>query len=124
MPQSSRPQSDSEEPETLAEILLYRSPNPETRRRLEKFRIDFEAIHGPTDLTRRYTSTWPVAHQRWLIKHDFKRYFDGLPPFGKAYLRAKMEIAASEGKLDDMPDGLLRIFIEKQMILEHERDRP
>src|SRR6516162_8236641 len=107
MPDSSH---KTEEPTTLAELLLYRSPNPETRQRLEKFRIDFEAQRGPTDLTKRYTSTWPIAQQNWLIQHDAKRWFDGLPPFGKAYLRGVMEMEAREGKLDDMPDDLLRLY--------------
>src|SRR6516162_3873399 len=115
--------NDGAEPETLAEILLYYSPNPETRRRLEKYRLDFEAVHGPTDLTKRSTSTWPKAQQRWLIQHDVKRYFDGLPPFGKAYLREKMEVAARDGSLDDMPDVFLRLFTKKKMILDHERRR-
>lgn len=119
--EKSRPASErSDEPETLAEMLFYHSPNPATRRQLEQYRIDFEAVHGQTDLTKRYTSTWQVAQQNWLLQHDPKRYFDGLPPFAKAYLRGKMEIEARKGKLDDMPDSLLRLFIQKQMVLDHE----
>jgi hypothetical protein len=115
--------SHPDQPETLAEMIFHCSSNPETRRRLEDCRIRFEAVHGPTDLTKRYTSTWPIAHQNWLMRHEPKRYFDGLPPFGKAYIRGMMENEASQGRLDDTPDGLLRVFIEKKMILDHEEKR-
>jgi hypothetical protein len=123
MPDDGQGQNKTTEPATLAEMIFHYSPNPATRQRLEKFRIEFEALHGPTDLTKRYTSTWPIEQQNWLIRHDPKRYFDGLPPFGKAYIRGKMQMRATKGNLDDTPDGLLRIFIEKAMILDHEERR-
>jgi hypothetical protein len=116
-------QQHFDQPETLAEMLFVYLADPMKRRELEEYRVEFEAVHGPTDLTKRYTSTWPQAQQDWLIKNDTKRYFDGLPPFAKAYLRGKMEIAALDGKLDDMPDNLLRLFIERQMTLDHESRR-
>jgi hypothetical protein len=92
----------ADNPETLAETLFYLS-DPEKRRELEEFRIEYEAINGPTDLTRRYTSIWPEQQRAWLAKHDIKRYFDGLPPFARAYLRGKMHLAARDGNLDAMP---------------------
>jgi hypothetical protein len=104
--------------------MLFPLPDPVKRRELEEFRIQFEREHGPTDLTKRYTSTWPDAQQDWLVEYDAKRWFDGLPEFAKAYLRQKMQIAAQDGRLDNMPDSLLRIFVAKQMKLGHEvRDR-
>jgi hypothetical protein len=121
MPDRGRARDGTDQPQTLAEMILYYSPNPNTRRLLEEYRIKFEAVHGPTDLTKRYTSTWPRAQQNWLIKHDVKRWFDGLPPFGKAYLRGIMEIEAGKGKLDDMPDDLVRLFIQREMKLDHEQ---
>jgi hypothetical protein len=113
-------QKGSNEPETLAEMLVH-CPDANTRHQYEDYRIKFEAVHGPTDLTKRYTSTWPVPHQNWLIEHDVKRYFDGLPPFVKAFLRGKIEIAASEGRLDDIPDNFLRLFIRREMTLDNEK---
>lgn len=108
---------------TIAEMLIY-LPDAEQRRQLEEYRVEFEAVHGRTDVTKRYTSTWPQALQDSLIKQDARRYFDGLPPFVKAYLRGKMDIAASKGKLDDMPEELLRLYASHGMILDHEvRDR-
>lgn len=110
-------------PQTLAEMVFPLS-SPAKRREAESFRIKFEAAYGPTDLTKRYTSMWPPAEQEWLIKNETKRYFDGLPPFAKAYLRGKMEMAARDGSLDDMPDSLLRLYILGEMRLDHEvRDR-
>jgi hypothetical protein len=123
MTDDGRNQRNASQPKTLAEMIFYRASTAEMRRGLEEYRIEFESLHGPTDLTKRYTSTWPAAQQDWLIEHDVKRYFDGLPPFGKAYLRGKMEIAAGKGNLDDMPDAMLRLFIQKQMILDHEQQR-
>jgi hypothetical protein len=104
---------------TLAETLFYLS-DPAKRHELEEFRIEYESVHGQTDLTKRYTSIWPAAQQAWLMKHDLKRYFEGLPPFAKAYLKGKIQAAAQDGNLDDMPDGYLRIFISKQMRLDCE----
>lgn len=106
-----------EQPETLAETLFYLS-DPAKRKELEEYRIEFEAVNGPTNLTRRYTSTWPVEQQEWLIKNHVERYFDGLPLFAKAYLRGKMQMAAQDGKLDDMPDALLRLYVSGGMNLE------
>jgi hypothetical protein len=105
--------------ETLAEMLYY-LVDPDKRRELEEFRIRFEAVHGPTDLTRRYTSTWPEDQQAWLLNNDPKRWFDGLPSFVKAHVRGKLEAAARKGNLDDAPDELLGLFVAKQLKLDHE----
>jgi hypothetical protein len=119
-----RPEDDSDEghptPETLSE-LLFSFSSPAARKQLEEYRIAFEAIYGPTDLTRRYTCTWPRWQQEWLMEHDHKSWFDGLPPFLKAYLRGKMDLAAEEGKLDDMPDNYIKLYVSKQMTLDHEK---
>lgn len=123
MPVRNKQHDDSDKPETLAEMLFFRHGDPKRRRELEEFRLEYEALHGPTDLTRRYTSTWPTEQQNWLLKHDAKSYFDGLPPFAKEYTRSRMVIAARKGNLDDMPNSLLRLFIQKQMVLDHEKDR-
>ena len=72
--------SSASKPETLAE-LLFRMPTHALRKQLEEYRAQYEEIHGPTDLTKRYTSTWPIEQQAWMVEHDIKRYFDGLPPF-------------------------------------------
>ncbi len=119
MPSSGQGSPKPNVPETLAELLFY-LPDLDNRRELEKYRIDYEAVHGRTSLTKRYTSTWPVAQQEWLIRHDPKRYFDGLPPFAKAYIKGKMQIAASDGSLDNSPDHLLKLFVSGQMRLDCE----
>ena len=111
---TSTPEGSNPKPETLAEILVYLSDTAK-RRELEEFRIEYEALNGPTDLTRRYTSIWPEAQRDWLIRHDVKAYFDGLPPFAKAYFRGKMQLAARDGKLDDMPDNFLQLYVSGGM---------
>jgi hypothetical protein len=106
-------------PETLAEMLFYLS-DPAKRKQLEEYRIEFEARFGPTDLTLRYTSTWPEEEQDWLIEHDTQRFFDGLPPFAKAFLKGKVEIALRKGNGDSMPDNFLRLYIAGGMKLDLE----
>jgi hypothetical protein len=109
MPEIDTILNDTGQPETLAEMLFFLS-DATKRHELEEFRKKYEAVNGPTDLTKRYTSTWPQAHQDWLVINDTKRWFDGLPPFVRAYLRGKMELVAHEGRLDDMPDELVRLY--------------
>ncbi len=106
-----------QEPQTLAELLFFLQ-NPDKRRELEEYRIEYEAAYGPTDLTKRYTSVWPLREQEWLIKHDIKRYFDGLPSFAKAYFKGKLQMAAAEGRLDDQPDELLKLYVSGNMKLD------
>jgi len=108
-----------EQPRTLAEMLFYLS-DPDKRKELEQYRVDYEAEFGETDLTKRYTSTWPAEQQKWLMEHDMRRYFDGLPPFVKAYFKGKMQLAAREGRLDDKPDALLKLYVSGQMLLDGE----
>jgi len=109
--------SSQRRPETLAELLFYLD-DPKQRRELESYRIKYEAVHGPTDLTRRYTSTWPVEAQRWLWRNDVKSYFDGFPPFAKAYIKGKMELAAASGELDNELDEYVRLFVQGNMQLD------
>lgn len=109
-------------PQTLAEILFWQD-SPTLRKELEQFRVSYESEFGETDLTKRYTSTLPRAQQIFLIENFPKRFFDGLPPFVKAYWKGKMQSAAKEGRLDNWPDQLLRLFIQGQMQLDLGRDR-
>ena len=99
---------------TLAELLVYLD-TPALRRELEEFRIKYESKFGETDLTKRYTCTWPLEDQNWLVEHHPKRYWNGLPPFAQAYLKEKMRSVPRKGKLDDMPATLLRLYLTGQM---------
>jgi hypothetical protein len=99
---------------TLAEIVIP-VRNPTLRRDLEEFRIKYEAEFGETDLTKRYTSTLSAKEQDWLIANHTKRYWDGLPPFVQAFFKEKMHAARSDGKLDDMPANMLRLYLTRQM---------
>ncbi len=99
---------------TLAELLYYVA-DPLQRRKLEAYRIAYEKEHGLTDLTLRYTCTWPTEYQDWLIRIDPKRYYDGLPPFVKAWIKGKALAAAEVGRLDDIPDAFLQLYLSNQM---------
>jgi hypothetical protein len=98
--------------------MLFPLANADSRQKLEAWRIEYEQSHGPTDLTVRYTSTWLPAYQEWLIQHETRRYFDGLPPFAKAWIKGKFVGAAREGTLDDMPDEFLRLYLANEMRLD------
>lgn len=106
--------------QTLAEQLLY-LPDDKSRRELEAYRLQHEAAHGATDLTQRYTSTWPIEQQRWLIEHHAKQYLEGLPPFARAYFISKMDGPVGEGRLDDVVDGYFREFLKRQLLLGRHR---
>jgi hypothetical protein len=102
--------------QTLADLLLY-LPDTKSREELEGYRLAYEATHGPTDLTRRYTSTWPVELQLWLVDNHAKQYLAGLPSFARAYLISKMEGAAREGRLDEVGEGYFREFLMRRLML-------
>ncbi len=103
--------------QTLSEI-LFRFGTPRLRRELENFRGKYEAEFGETDLTRRYTSTWPIDEQEWLIQNHPKRYWDGLPSFVQAFLKEKMVAAHRDGKLDDMPSSYLSLYLAGKMEID------
>ena len=102
---------------TIADMLFPLS-NPLSRTQLEDFRLSYEKAYGPTDLTKRYTSTWPRDQQSWLLKYQTKMYFEGLPSFAKAWIKGKLMGAAEAGTLDDMPENFLRLFAERELDLD------
>jgi hypothetical protein len=114
--------ADRQDQKTLAE-LFCRFPDPHARRELEEFRIKFEAEFGETDITKRYTTTLPKSDQDWLIEHHPKRYWDGLPPFVQAFLRTKVVAAHQTGKLDDMPNEILRLYVSGQMTVGYGQNK-
>lgn len=96
--------------ETLANILCP-FDNADLRRRLEAFRIEFEEQHGPTDLTRRYTSMYPVEQGLWMQRYHPTEYWNGLPPFAQAFLKDLLSSQGRVGSLDDCHDALLRLYV-------------
>ena len=123
MPQESGKENDGQQQheKTLAELLYRWVADANARRELEDFRIKFEAEFGETDLTKRYTSTWPKQDREWLAVHHPQRYWDGLPPFVQAFIRQKMLASQRVGKLDDMPDEALRFYLSGGMKLKNDR---
>jgi len=101
--------------------LLAQFPTPELNRELDKFRINFEARFGETDLTKRYTSTWPQDQQEWLLANHPRRYWLGLPPFVQAFMKEKMRMAQRAGKLDDMPESFLALYLNGNMDISGDR---
>ncbi len=82
---------------TLSDTLCV-LPNEHQRQDLEVFRVHFESEHGATDLTKRYTSTWPTSVQQWMYEQQPQRWYDGLPPFVKVFLKDKVVHLVQEGK--------------------------
>ena len=95
--------------------LLVPWATPEQLQELERHRVAWEAKHGPTDLTRYYTSRWPNDEQSRLYGLDFKAYFEGLPEYFQDMLRNRMKHAAAQGKTDDMPDEYIRLYCLNHM---------
>ena len=124
MPQESEKEkmADRKDQKTLAE-LFCRFPDPRARRDLEEFRIKFEAEFGETDITKHYTTTLRKEDQEWLIEHHPKRYWDGLPPFVQEFLRTKVVAAHQVGKLDDLPNEILRLYLGGQMTVGYGRGK-
>ena len=114
VPTSPSEDDDHRKEVTLAELIFPLSDRQE-RKSLERFRVDYEAVHGPTDLTRRYTCIWPSENQAWLFTHETKRYFDGLPAFVQAYLLDQFRLYAGSGKLDTLPDEWIRLYVQRRM---------
>lgn len=116
MPPSAESERETHEESavTLAELLCH-LPDPALRSELEEYRVKYEAKFGNTDLTKRYTCTWPTEHQNWLLEHHPKRYWAGLPPFVQAFFRAKMRTAHRDGNLDDMPTSFIPLFLAGEM---------
>jgi hypothetical protein len=72
---------------------LFWLPTEEKREACELFRHQYESQHGPTDLSVRYTSTWPSDQQQWLFLHEPQRWLDGLPDYVKAFIKQEIEAA-------------------------------
>ena len=99
---------------------LFHTDDEETQAELEEFRISYERRHGQTDLTRRYTSTWPENERLWLAKMHPAEYFNGLPPFVKAFLKQKMENSLQQGTGDNLPNSMIKLYMSGKMELDHE----
>ena len=104
---------------TLAD-LLFKFPTPRLRRQAESFRIKYEAKFGKTDLTRCYTSSWPVEKQDWLLKNHPERYWGGLPPFIQAFIKEKVRAMHRQGNLDDLDSVFLELYLSGKMEVDGE----
>lgn len=93
---------------TLAGLLMPQF-SLESHQELEEFRIEYEAEHGPTDLTKVYTPQLPDEVREWLISNDPERYMDGMPPFGRAYLVMKFKSMVRTKTLDDLEPAIIRL---------------
>lgn len=95
--------------------LVFCPRNPAKRKALDEYRAKYEAEHGPTDLTRRYTTMWPDIEQNWLMKHYPDRYIEGLPPFAHSFMMKTLESSAKEGRLEEWPEKFVAYYIRKRM---------
>lgn len=111
--------ADKRTPTTLAEMVYPLLTEAAHVQELEAFRIAWERRTGrETDLTRNYTSLWPLAEQNWMLDHEPRRYFDGLPEFARAFIKAKCQAAARAGRLDDLGHRFLGLFVRGEMKVE------
>lgn len=105
----------AEEPSLSISKLVFRFGEERADRELDEFREAFERKFGPTDLTKRYTSTLPAEAQQWLARFHPKRYWIGLPPFVQAYFKEKAITAHRHGRVDDLPSGVLELYLSGAM---------
>jgi len=94
---------------------LYALDDPQLLEELHEYRIEYELLHGPTDTNCIYSSTLPRREQELLIKNEPRKYFEGLPPFVKAFQREYCCIDLMKGRGDLIPPGLLEIYVEERM---------
>lgn len=88
---------------------------PEFRERLRRYREQYEQINGPTPCGL-YTSMLPERVQEWMLADDELRveYFNGLPPFMIDYFEMLAQAQASKGRLDDLSDPVVAVFIQNR----------
>lgn len=82
---------------------------------VESFRIAWEREHGPTDITRYYTSLWPEDQADALCAIDPQTYFQGLPPFLQSYIAADTSKLADRGRIDDVADPFRTLFLRGRL---------
>lgn len=88
------------------------------------FHARYQSSHGPTDLTKRYTSTWPTSSQQWLFEHRPQEWFDGLPPFAKSFLAKRVSSLIEAGKIEPTKyDNIRRHWIKTGPAEEDRIDR-
>lgn len=122
MPESQQPTSPAGSANTsiprwtIAEILDPRlRGDADAIRQMEKFRIEWERLHGPVDLTRRYVTALPAEQQDALFALDPKRWWDALPPVMQDFYFAKLKVAARDGALDSLPDAYVQLYMSGQL---------
>ncbi len=96
--------------------LLYPCKKPDVRQEIHQFRKEWESAHGPTDLSRNYTSMWPEDKRGWLSNTNLDMYYRGLPPFAQAWIYRKIEKNIAKGSGDSIPDDWLELFIEGRLL--------
>lgn len=102
--------------------IVFHSENRSLIDKLESHRIEFEKIHGPTDLTKHYTSMLPDEAEEWLLQNDPHRWYDGLPPFVQSYIDLHMRRMAGGGQLDAMSNSLIKIYFSRKSNGRSDRD--
>lgn len=102
---------------------LFDLQGREAREELERFRIAYEAEHGPTDFKRRYTSTLPTRQQQWLFANEQQVWFDGLPPFVQAFFKQKVEAESNGRTLAGTPGEWIASYLGGKVRAPAQSDR-
>ena len=100
--------------QTITRLLVCDHVTPSEEMKLEAARVEYEKLHGPTDLTKYYTSMRPMEEQAWLIDNHPQVWFKGLPPFLQHFFTKGLETRANRGDLDDVSPGLIKLWFEQK----------
>lgn len=78
---------------------------------LEEYRLAWEAMYGPTDLTKHYVTMWPADAQRAMLRHSPETYFQSMPPYCQDFVHNKLKTACSEGWLDVFEPEWIQLYV-------------
>jgi hypothetical protein len=91
---------------------LFKVPDAKLQRRIHEFRLEFELLNGPTDVTQPFVSTQSPLIQDKRYREDPAKFVASLPPFVISFLETECRSAVAEGRLDDFPDRIVALFVQ------------
>jgi hypothetical protein len=90
---------------------LFTVADPELQRQIHEFRLEYELVNGPTDVSLPFGSTQAPLIQDKRYRQDAAKFIASLPPFIIAFYEEECQRAVAEGRLDDISDRILRVFM-------------
>lgn len=81
-------------------------------RELHAYRLEYEKTHPDASADgKSLTTTLPAQAQSHLWRHRTQDYVAGWPAFARAFFEERCGMMARDGRLDDMADGFVKLFI-------------